>query len=290
MSPVRFNVCFWGTRGTCPSPGPRTARFGGNSPCVEVRTRDGHVIVLDAGSGIRALGGQLELEDDVRPVHVFLSHLHGDHVLGLPHFAPLMSRDRPVIIACGTASAPVLRPFVEMLLSPPLFPSFDGSASGLRVEDWHAELGIEVGARSRVRRLAAHHPGDAAVIVVEDEAGVAVAYAPDNELQYASGDPRVRDWRDALARQLRGVPVLIHDATYASGELAAHAGWGHSSADEATRFAMECDAETLLLFHHHPERHDDAVERLLVQCRAIATAAGSSLRILAAWEGLSLAV
>ena len=287
---MRFNICFWGTRGTCPSPGARTARYGGNSPCVEVRTADGHVIVLDAGTGIRALGGQLELEHDVRPIHVFLSHQHGDHVMGLPHFAPLMSSARPVVLCCGTADATALRPFVCQLLSPPLFPSFDGSASGLQLSEWSATNGVAVGARTRVRRLNAYHPGGAAVIVIEDDAGLAVAYAPDNELGYEGHDARVHAWRAGLAEQLRGVPLLIHDATYADNELAAHRGWGHSSADEATRFAMDCEAETLLLFHHHPDRHDEAVEQLLQQCRALATSSGSALRILAAWEGLSLAV
>ena len=100
----------------------------------------------------------------------------------------------------------------------------------------------------------------------------------------------MRAWRDALTLQLLGVPLLIHDATYASAELPAHVGWGHSSADEATRFAIECEAETLLLFHHHPDRQDEAVEQLLAQCRAIVSASGSALRVLAAWEGLSLAV
>ena len=287
---MRFNICFWGTRGTCPSPGPRTARFGGNSSCVEVRTADGHVIVLDAGSGVRALGSQLELEADHRPIHMFLSHLHGDHVLGLPHFAPLVSQDRHVVISCATADAATLRPILGMLLSPPLFPSFDGNANSMRLVDWHAERRIAVGTRGQVRWLRANHPGDAAIIVVEDDLGLAVAYAPDNELRYASNDGRVRAWRDALTLQLRGVPLLIHDATYASAELPAHVGWGHSSADEATRFAIECEAETLLLFHHHPDRQDEAVEQLLAQCRAIASASGSALRVLAAWEGLSLAV
>lgn len=289
-SPVRMYLRCWGARGTCPSPGANTVRYGGNTPCIEVRTPDGHVIVLDAGTGIRALGMVLDADAARPPVHIFLSHLHGDHVQGLAHFAPLIRADYCVHMACDNAEAGMLRTFVEMLLSPPLFPLCDGVARGLCAVDWDAERGVHVGATVGVRREAARHPGGAAITVLHDVQGLAIAYAPDNELSYASDDVAVIAWRDALAKRLRGVRVLVHDATYRDAELAAHVGWGHSSAEEATRFALQCGAEQLVLFHHHPDRADDEVDGMVARCREIVVECGGELRVMAAWEGMAMVV
>lgn len=285
----RFRIRFWGARGTCPSPGPRTVRYGGNTSCVEVRTANDTVLILDAGTGIRALGTHLQHDGDRSMVHVFLSHRHGDHVLGLPHFAPLLARRRPVCLHCGNSDAATVRPFLQALLSPPIFPLLDGVMDGLETCDWNdldsgrvAEVGT-----ARVHRLEARHPGDAAVFRIDDEHGPAIAYAPDNELGYHDGDAGTSAWRGELARALRGVSVLIHDATYTDDELARHSGWGHSSAEEATRFATEAGVRTLVLFHHHPDRSDDAVDAIVDRCRELAA---GRVNVIAAYEGQELRI
>ena len=285
----RFRIRFWGTRGTCPSPGPRTVRYGGNTPCVEVRAADDGLLILDAGTGIRALGAQLMREGDTGTAHIFLSHRHNDHVVGLSHFAPLISRTRRVAICCGDGESSSLQSFVEALLSPPMFPYVDGIGSRLDVSDWVRATARSVGT-SRVHRFAAQHPGEAAVLRIDDAHGPAVAYAPDNELAYADESGAAVAWRTQLTEFLQGVPVLVHDATYLDAELPTHVGWGHSSSLEATRLAIECGAGMLVLFHHHPDRDDDAVERMVAESRALATQAGSALRVLAGWEGLVLTV
>ena len=288
-APERFRIRFWGARGTCPSPGPRTVRYGGNTSCVEVRTADSALLVLDAGTGIRALGNLLQHDADRSMVHVFLSHRHGDHVLGLPHFTPLLARARPVCLHCGNSDAATVRPFLQALLSPPIFPLLDGVMDGLETCDWQdLESGrvAHIGT-TRVHRLDANHPGDAAVFRIDDAFGPAIAYAPDNELGYHDGDEVTASWRSSLARELRGVEVLIHDATYTDDELSRHSGWGHSSAEEATRFAIEAGVRTLVLFHHHPDRSDDAVDAMVDRCREIASGA---VNVIAAYEGQVLKV
>ncbi len=285
----RFRIRFWGTRGTCPSPGPRTVRYGGNTPCVEVRAADGGLLILDAGTGIRALGAQLMSDGDESTSHIILSHRHSDHVLGLSHFAPLLSQAREVQLYCGDGEITSLQSFVDALLSPPMFPYVDGIRSRLRVNDWEHSAARHVGT-SHVHRFAAQHPGEAAVLRIDDAQGPAVAYAPDNELAYADSSPHLEAWRAQLTAFLRDVPVLVHDATYLDAELHHHVGWGHSSSPEATRLAIECGAGMLVLFHHHPDRDDDAVERMVEESRAMVTQAGSALRVLAAWEGLALSV
>lgn len=262
-------------------------RYGGNTPCVEVRAADDRLLLLDAGTGIRALGNQLMSDGDGQTAHIFLSHRHSDHVLGLPHFAPLISQARAVAIYCGDGEAASLQPFVDALLSPPMFPYIDGIRSRLDVCDWEHSTAREIGT-SRVHRFTAQHPGEAAVLRIDDAYGPAVAYAPDNELAYADESEAAEAWRVKLTAFLHGVPVLIHDATYLDSELPKHVGWGHSSSLEATRLAIECGAGMLVLFHHHPDRDDDAIEWMVEESRAMVTSAGSALRVLAAWEGLAL--
>jgi len=286
---ARARMRVWGVRGTSPSPGAHTVQFGGHTPCVELRTADDDIIVLDAGSGLRGLGRALSNAHDARPIHLFLSHRHSDHVIGLPHFAPLTEQSRDVVVACGNADANELGPFLEALLSPPLFPPVAGIVSRLHARDWSTDDDVSVG-RTMVRRLPARHPGAASIIAVQDDEGLILAYAPDNELSMASDDGTVIAWRDALATALRDVPVLIHDATYVTSELTAHVGWGHSTAEEATRFAVHCNAGTLLLFHHHPDRTDEQLTQIVLECRALAASMGSALRVVAAAEGLTVDV
>ncbi|HYW31179.1 MAG TPA: MBL fold metallo-hydrolase [Gemmatimonas sp.] len=292
-APVRFTIRCWGARGTCPSPGPETVRYGGNTSCIEVRDPAGALIVLDAGTGIRGLGARMEKERDDSQVHVFLSHRHGDHVIGLPHFAPLLRHDRPVCLHCGNSDAAALEPFLHALLSPPIFPQLAGVTGRLQSCDWlteSAEDGIwhvaHVGS-THVHRLQAHHPGGAAVLRIDDAMGHGIAYAPDNELAYHDTRASTVAWRAALANSIRGIPVLIHDAMYSADELPNHVGWGHSSADEATRFALDAGVGTLVLFHHHPDRSDDGVDSLLARCRDIA---GDRLVVLGASEGMELSI
>lgn len=287
--PPRARVRFWGTRGTCPSPGPRTVRYGGNTPCVEVRGNDGELVVLDAGSGIRMLGQHLMDVGKGEDVHLFLTHRHSDHVLGLPHFAPLFDRAQRIHVCCGDGESASLSAFMNTLLTPPMFPYVDGMATRLRITEWERCQEQRAGALS-VQRFTAQHPGEAAIFRLDDARGAVVAYAPDNELAYHDTSASREQWRRNLAHFLRDVPVLVHDATYRHDELAQYAGWGHSSNIEAVRLALDCGAGTVVLFHHHPDRDDDAVEQMLEECRAFVSREGSALRVLAAWEGLALSI
>ncbi len=282
--PVRARIQLWGVRGTAPSPGAHTVRHGGNTSCVEVRTGNGARLVLDAGTGIRACGAAIDGESD-NVVELVLSHRHSDHVFGLSNFGPLIARTHDIAISCGNATASELRPLIEALLGPPLFPALHGVMDRVRFREWSDTDTLEVGPSTRVRRYPARHPGAASVLLLEDSSGPVLAFAPDNELAWANPDPAVRAWSVALAKSLRGVPMLIHDATYRDPELATHVGWGHSTATEATRFAVACEAGTLLLFHHHPDRSDDEIDAMVDECATLARSLGSDVRVLAATEG-----
>lgn len=268
----------WGARGTSPAPGPHTVRYGGHTSCIEVRSVDGTRLVLDAGSGLRALGASLEADTNAS-VAIMVTHRHIDHVMGLPQFAPLLVGTRTVHVWCADDDPSPLAPFIRGLLAPPLLPAIETAGSTLAVHNWPDGGVVDWGA-FHVRRFAARHPGTAGILRIDDAHGPLVAFAPDNEL----GAPPTRDastraWYQDLVHFLRDVPLLLHDATFTTSEATAYVGWGHSSASEAAELAAECGAERLLLFHHHPDRWDDEVERMAIAVGAEAAAEGETYAI-----------
>lgn len=288
----RLVVRCWGARGTVPSPGAATLRYGGHTTCVELTTPDGQRAVLDAGSGIRPLALDWKTHRPLAPaadISLFLTHRHFDHVIGLPHFLPLLANDTRVEVRCGNAGVDELAHTLDTLLKPPLFVATPERAT-LALESCDVGISTQIGAGCRVTPFEARHNGGAAIFLVERDSRPVFAFAPDNELSYASDDRSVASWRGALAARLHGVDVLMHDAMFTDDELPRYVGWGHSSADEATRFAIECGASTLVLCHHHPDRADGAVDAMTRRCRELARARGSALGVEAAYEGMTLAL
>jgi ribonuclease BN (tRNA processing enzyme) len=120
--------------------------------------------------------------------------------------------------------------------------------------------------------------------------GVSFVYISDNELRAGDASPANDRWRAKLVEFIRGARVLIHDATYTEEEYEAHRGWGHSTYGDAVALALESGVETLVLFHHSPDRSDDELDTRLAECRAAVNRSGRGLRIIAAAEGMELDV
>jgi phosphoribosyl 1,2-cyclic phosphodiesterase len=285
---------FWGTRGSIPSPGPATVRYGGNTPCTELRTAAGHLVILDAGTGIRELGRSLIARANGAPIEgdIFLTHAHWDHIQGLPFFAPVFQRGNHFTIWGSAALETSIDRVVRDQMSPVVFPvTFDDLAAAVDFSEilpgtMHTN-GVMVSA------FDVRHPGGALGYRFADPATPdrALVYISDNELGDASKYPHSpATWRDELLAWMRGAAVLVHDATYTTEEYDHHRGWGHSTDAEAVSLAIEAGVETLVLFHHKPERHDDEVDARVAAARAQAAAAGASLTVLAAAEGLTLNV
>lgn len=247
-----MRVTFWGVRGTFPSTGAGHARYGGDTMCVEVSC-GGHTIILDAGSGLRALGAALNAREAAN-ASVIISHLHLDHIMGLPHFAPFWRGDTKVRLhaprECMGRDDALLS-----VLRPPLFP--------LSVEALPADIGVEgfpLGAAFapapgvEVRTLALTHQGPCAGIVIR-WGGRKLCYVTDHE----HGDPGA-DARLALAAE--GADLLIYDATFTDAEMPTHRGWGHSSWQEGVRLKQRAAVRLLALAHHHPDRTDAELDAL----------------------------
>jgi phosphoribosyl 1,2-cyclic phosphodiesterase len=262
---MSVGVKIWGCRGSLPAPGPAMVEYGGNTSCIEVLAGDEEALVLDAGTGIRELGLDL-LERGTRRIHLFLTHLHLDHLEGLRFFAPLW--DASVSLEIWGPRSPVL-PLRERILrafSPPLFPlDLRDVPARLTFHDlpgqpWH---------RNSVTLVSdlVLHPGPTLGYRVEID-GSSLAYLPDHEPALAGIEGRSLDWISGSALA-HGADLVLHDAQYTEEEYAARIGWGHSSIEAACAFFAAVDAGRLVLFHHDPGRSDRALETLEDRAREI---------------------
>jgi phosphoribosyl 1,2-cyclic phosphodiesterase len=246
-------VALWGTRGSLPTAGPDTARYGGNTACVEIRGDDGTFLVLDAGTGIRPLGAALEQTPS--RVDILLTHLHMDHIQGLGFFQPLFETGLEVHIWGPTSGKLDLRARLTRYLSPPLFP--------VPLRDLPSDVTLHEVSSSdfRIGSLnitADHvcHPGPTFGYRIQ-EGSASVAYLPDHEPALGLDVfPPANGWMSGFDLAA-DVDLLIHDAQYTPEEYERHVGWGHSSIAHCAAFATAARAKQLVLFHHDPS-HDDA--------------------------------
>lgn len=250
MTTSDFSVRFWGVRGSIACPGPETLRYGGNTPCVEVRCGT-DLIIFDAGSGLRPFGEQLAQTRQPIDADIFLSHCHYDHVIGLPFFAPAFAPSSDLRLWAGHMKKPDgLRSAITTLTSYPLFPiGIDDLAARITFHDFDAGETLTPKPGITLRTAPLDHPGGATGYRLEYR-GRAIAYLTDNEIK--GGGPASDIV--ALARQ---ADLVIYDCMYTDDEIGAKAGWGHSSWRQGLALAEQAQAKTFCLFHHAPE-HDDA--------------------------------
>jgi ribonuclease BN (tRNA processing enzyme) len=270
-------VTFWGTRGTIAVPGPDTVRYGGDTSCVSVES-DGRVLVLDAGSGVRALGNHLARTD--HEIFVLVTHLHADHVMGFPHFAPLWQAGRTIhVVDADTDDGP---------WSP--LETLDGKHFPVGATQLPADLRrVEADGLSFLRdrgfpieRMRVNHPGRTFGFRLESNGG-AFVYIPDNELQQQTTESVPHE---AFVQFCEGARVLAHDAQFVGAELDDRGGWGHSTVEAACRLAGDAGVQHLLLFHHDPGRTDDQMDALVALARE--EVSGTDVVADAAMDGMSV--
>jgi phosphoribosyl 1,2-cyclic phosphodiesterase len=290
---MTLRVRFWGTRGSIPAPGAETVRYGGNTPCVEVRTETGWLIILDAGTGMRALGQSLVERAAGNGISgdIFLTHAHWDHIQGIPFFAPIFQEGNHFNIWGSRALQTSIDRVIRDQMSPVFFPvPFDGLSA--RIDFFEIAEERRTGDGYEVTAFAVQHPGGALGyrFSTADSPGSSFVYISDNELGSSDLYPVNDGWRGRLAEFVRGTRVLVHDATYTADEYAQRRGWGHSTYDDAVALALDAEVEELVLFHHKPERSDAEVDRCVAHCRELVAGQGGSLRVIAAAEGMTLTV
>jgi phosphoribosyl 1,2-cyclic phosphodiesterase len=288
---MKHEVTFWGTRGSIPTPGPQTARYGGNTPCISITGADGRLVILDAGSGLRPLGHELmKQRNPGLSADILLSHTHWDHIQGLPFFKPLSARETSVCIYGAAQEGVPLKEILGRQMDPMVFPvPLNALAASLMVvEIEQGEFEIE-GFKICAFRL--RHPGTTlGYRLVPASRGREIAYVTDNELG-PGGDYEVgSNWREHMVQFIRGADTLIHDAMYLDQIIQARAGWGHSTPRQAVDLAREGRCRRLILFHHEPEHDDAALDRLVEDTREYAARTAPKLQVEPAVEGMRFSI
>lgn len=253
-----MKVTLWGTRGSLASPGPDTARFGGNTSCVEVRGPGGTLLVLDAGTGLRCLGASLPAT--LPRVDLLLTHLHLDHIQGLGFFAPLYAEQTEVHIWGPASTTLDLKARLARYLSPPLFPvHFRDLPRPSRLHFHDTPFGdFDIG-EFHVSASLVCHPGSTVGYRLATR-GATLTYLPDHEP--ALGVPRFPisgEWTSGFSLA-QNADLLIHDAQYTPEEYSSHVGWGHSSWRDAFAFAALAGVKHLVPFHHDPAHSDSYLD------------------------------
>ena len=267
-----FHLRFWGVRGSIPTPFPDHLGIGGNTTCMQVVSEDGgscqssdkspdqpeDILIFDAGTGIRALGSEIA----ARPkspgtIHIFFTHFHWDHLQGLPYFLPLFSPNSNLVF--HSAHPPEqLRAVLAAQMQAPYFPfHFDQLTSHIEFRAIGAEP--QRFGSVTVESFPLHHPQGSVGFRIVHPQKTAV-FAPDHE----HCDPPTHLGLIAMSQ---GADVLVYDAQYTPAEYKCHNGWGHSTWLEATRVAEQAGVKQLVLFHHDPDRNDQAVRRIEDEAR-----------------------
>lgn len=250
-----ITIKFWGVRGSIVCPGPGTVRYGGNTSCVEVLCGENRLI-FDAGSGLRGLGEALAGQPGESDL--FFSHLHIDHLIGLPFFSPVFEKGNRIRLwAGGLTESGGLRTALDRYLSFPLFPiGFDQFRADVACNDFARGDVLTPRSGIVVRTAALDHPGGATGYRLEF-AGRTFCYMTDTAME-AGAVP-------AMLELAKGADCLVMDATYTEAELTKYAGWGHASWQQNAAFADAAGVKTLCLFHHAPEHDDDAMDKIAAE-------------------------
>jgi len=281
---IATQVNFWGVRGSTPCDGHQFERYGGNTSCVEVVSEVHEPVIFDLGTGLRNYGDELAAEGRVDGYRatVLLSHLHWDHIQGLPFFAPLAGGGGVVtVIGPHQAAGPLDRVF-RSVMCPPYFP--------ITPEEMRGEVAFEAVANddfavngAKVRSRWVRHTDPTLGFRVETE-GVSVAYLSDHGPGTVPDDPDDFVPEDVL-ELCDGVDLLIHDAQHTADEYELKRSWGHCTIEYALLVAKEAGAHELALFHHCPTHGDDRLDTILRDAREL-SARMNGPEVFAAADGL----
>lgn len=263
-----MKVRCWGARGSIPVSGPEFDRYGGDTTCIEIRSKNDALLVIDAGTGIRRLGCQL-VEQGRLDLTLLFTHTHWDHVLGLPFFKLLYNPQARIDLYGSPGLQGNISKLLARVMAPPLFPvPFVDLPSRIEGLVWHGES-LQVDSL-KVTRIALSHPNLGAGYRVEED-GRSFVFLTDNELsQHHRGGRSF----DEYAAFCQGADLLVHDAEYTPEEYPGRRGWGHSHFRDAAQLAKAAGVKTLGLFHHNQERTDDGVDELVRRCREVLSGPG----------------
>jgi phosphoribosyl 1,2-cyclic phosphodiesterase len=305
-----MKVRFWGVRGSIPTPGPSTVRYGGNTTCIEVRPRNGKIIIIGAGSGIRSLGNHLvthDMKNGLLDIDLFVSHTHWDHIMGFPFFTPIFIPGNKIRV-----HGPVnigdegLEKIFALQMSYNYFP--------LRADELAADISYELlkegtyrleGDVSITTKILNHPIIDLGYRVEADDRVFVTAYDTEPFRNLFDGNPEDDDYDPEAAREgeiaarennrrvlefMQGADLVVHDAQYTNEEYqSSRIGWGHSPVEYVLKNTIRAGCKRVALFHHDPTRSDDELEKIeRLARRRVARVTSHSMEVFAAREGLEI--
>jgi phosphoribosyl 1,2-cyclic phosphodiesterase len=303
-----MKVRFWGVRGSLPVPGANTERYGGNTSCVEITSAAGTRIIIDGGTGIRRLGKELmrsEFESGGGKAHILVSHTHWDHIQGLPFFAPFYREGNRLFVYARQRDDQNLRSVFASQADPPFFPvSFDRTRASVSFRELHDGAKFEI-EDVQVSTSRLNHPHVATAYAIDVD-GARVGYisdtAPFTDIlfgqEFLSGPPsphtklsrsdkaKLKTMASSVVRLCEGADLVIYDTMYTAEEYKRFPHFGHSRPSDAIKVCREAGAQTLVLYHHSPDRSDAEVDNMLEGARGQTAEVAKALQVVAAFEGL----
>ena len=275
-------ITFYGVRGSTPTPGPTTIKYGGNTSCIHLALDNGQDVILDAGTGMNKLGKKLF--KTTTPINIILSHVHWDHIQGYPFFDPIFQADRQIDVFSSIESndqAPGA-----------LFRQMDGINFPVTLNELPSQNtcifdDVETILQQRnihVTKKPLNHPGGGSAYRFEED-GISCAYVTDNELEPPENIHTTYDeWVDFL----HGVDVLIHDAQYTEDDMPHKHGWGHSLISQVRQLAIDAEVGTLVMFHHDPDRSDAELDEIQIENEAHFKNKRNPAKSICAAEGMQI--
>lgn len=299
-----MQITFWGVRGSYPVPGAATVRYGGQTSCVEARAASGECVIVDAGTGMRALGNKLIREATLpQHYHVLLSHVHWDHIQGLPFFSPAYLGGTKVSVYALLTAADELQQVIAGITRAEFFPiSLEAVPAQFEFHEVEPGVDFRIGP-FHVTPIALNHPFGSVGYRLDCD-GSSWAYVSDtapfdrvlHKQHFLPGpEPLSEDdrvalaaMRDALVRRIEGVDTVVYDTHFLPDEYARFPHYGHSTPDQALEVCADAGVRRLVLYHHAPSHTDDQMDQIAATYRAKGAAAG--IEVLTSFEGMTVAI
>lgn len=299
-----MQITFWGVRGSYPVPGAATVRYGGQTSCVEARSAGGETLIVDAGTGMRALGNKLLREaTQAQHYHVLLSHVHWDHIQGLPFFSPAYIAGTRISIHALLTAADELQQVIGGITRHEFFP-MSLEAVPAHFEFHQVEPGVDFDIGSfHVMPIALNHPFGSVGYRVDGD-GSSWAYVSDtapfdrvlHKQHFLAGPEALSDddrlaldaMREALVRRLEGVDTVVYDTHFTEDEYLRFPHYGHSTPDQALEICAAAKVRRLVLYHHAPSHGDDQMDRIAAEY--LRRGAGVGIEVLTSFEGMTLPI